>query len=204
MAPHSTITAIYHTDVPLSEFIIAPGFPSSYPPASTLLNYFATSILSVSHYGGKLSTDGSNTSQLIEPDINEEEEFLQQVSTLVLPASCNRPIFRVDLIHRRKSGRGLEATYLVNSDEGRIDYVPERRNGADEEDVSEDAEEVLKGLTTFNLTTTSKQREARDKVELPFLQAQEVGQGGARGGAIIYEFEKEDDYDEEDPYEDPF
>ena len=34
------------------------------------------------------------------------------------------------------------------------------------------------------------------------MQAQESL--GSAGGAIVYEFEKDDDYDEEDPYEDPF
>lgn len=173
-----------------------------------MLTYFATSVLTVSHYSGSLSTDGSNITKTLEEN-DEEEAFAQQVSVLALPVNCNRHIFRVDLTHRRKSGRSLEATYLVDSSKSQIDYVPERRKGpgADEDGHAagpEDAEEVLKGLTTFNLGTTSKQREARDKVELPFLQAQEVGQGGALGGAIIYEFEKEDDYDEEDPYEDPF
>ena len=63
-------------------------------------------------------------------------------------------------------------------------------------------ESLLKDLTTFNLTTSSKQKLAREQVELPFMQAQESL--GAAGGAIVYEFEKDDDYDEEDPYEDPF
>lgn len=63
---------------------------------------------------------------------------------------------------------------------------------------------MLEGLTTFNLGMTEKQKMAKASTELPFYQAQEFGDGGARGGAIVYEFEKDDDYDEEDPYEDPF
>ena len=61
---------------------------------------------------------------------------------------------------------------------------------------------MLEGLTNFNLTTTKKQQIAREQVELPYMEAQESL--GASGGAIVYEFEKDDDYDEEDPYEDPF
>lgn len=126
---------------------------------------------------------------------------MRLVNQLVLPAaSCNRAVFQVVLTHRRKSGRAVEATYIVDSDNHEIEYqIPKKP----EEDAAED-EELLKGLTTFNLTTTDKQRAAKDKVDLPYLQAQEVGLGGAKGGAIIYEFEKDDDYDEEDPYEDPF
>jgi elongator complex protein 5 len=63
---------------------------------------------------------------------------------------------------------------------------------------------LLEGLTTFNLGTTERQKLAKDSTELPFYQAQEFGEGAARGGAIVYEFEKDDDFDEEDPFEDPF
>ncbi|GMF02225.1 unnamed protein product [[Candida] boidinii] len=65
-----------------------------------------------------------------------------------------------------------------------------------------DNDSLLKNLTTFNLTTTSRQKLAKDQVELPYLQAQQSM--GSIAGAIVYEFEKDDDYDEEDPYEDPF
>ena len=44
------------------------------------------------------------------------------------------------------------------------------------------------------------QKAARENVALPFLEAQSFN----AGGAIVYEYEKDDDYDEEDPYEDPF
>ncbi|KAF5105173.1 hypothetical protein DV451_000089 [Geotrichum candidum] len=85
-----------------------------------------------------------------------------------------------------------------------IRYVVPKKENEDTGIYGAEDQALLKGLTTFNLTTTDKQKAEREKVDLPFLQAQEVGQGGAQGGAIIYEFEKDDDYDEEDPYEDPF
>ncbi len=63
-----------------------------------------------------------------------------------------------------------------------------------------DSDALLKGLTTFQIGLTDRQKQVRDGVDLPFLEAQEFN----TGGAIVYEFEKDDDYDEEDPYEDPF
>ncbi|GMF06039.1 unnamed protein product [[Candida] boidinii] len=80
-------------------------------------------------------------------------------------------------------------------------------NNNDENDIygdggDNDNDSLLKNLTTFNLTTTSRQKLAKDQLELPYLQAQKSM--GSIAGAIVYEFEKDDDYDEEDPYEDPF
>ncbi|KAK7680922.1 hypothetical protein QCA50_015972 [Cerrena zonata] len=97
---------------------------------------------------------------------------------------------------RRKSGRSLTYQFIINTENHT--YEPFKENT---EEVEED-ESLLKDLTTFNLTTNSKQKLAREQVELPFMQAQEAL--GSAGGAIVYEFEKDDDYDEEDPYEDPF
>lgn len=183
LGPHCSVVAVHHTDIPSS----APKKGSFYPSALTLLSYFATAILSIS--------------PIPKDDVNDEEERNKLVEQLVLPAfSCNQPVFQILLTHRRKSGRAVEATYLIDSQAHNIEYQIPKTN---DEPAPED-EEMLKGLTTFNLTTSEKQRAAKDKVDLPYLQAQEVGQGGAKGGAIIYEFEKDDDYDEEDPYEDPF
>lgn len=204
MAPGTVLVATMHADVPHSHFSGSLQTPY-YPSPETLLSYFATSILSV----GPMPSG----------DINKDEDLARNVSDLVFPVdSSNCTRFSVVLTHRRRSGRSLDAEYIVDYNTHAIDYVAQplsRRNtldgfdGMDAESGSamgskNAEEELLRGLTTFNLTTTNKQKEQRDKVELPFLQAQELGEGGARGGAIIYEFEKEDDYDEEDPYEDPF
>lgn len=201
MAPGTVLVATMHADVPHSNFSGSLQTPY-YPSSETLLSYFATSILAV----GPVPSG----------DINVDEDLARNVSDLIFPVdSSNCARFSVVLTHRRRSGRSLDAEYIVDYNTHSIDYVAQplsRRNTLDGVDSetggvlgSKSAEEdLLKGLTTFNLTTTDKQKEKRNKVDLPFLQAQELGEGGARGGAIIYEFEKEDDYDEEDPYEDPF
>lgn len=194
MSPNTVLVATMHADVPHS---YCSGYVQSpyYPSPETLLSYFATSILAVS----PVSSD----------DINAEEEVAREASELVFPAVCNSTRFSVVLTHRRRSGRSLDAEYIVDYQTHAIDYIAQSATKG-EQSTDNDAEgkaaeeELLRGLTTFNLTTTEKQRQKRSQVELPFLQAQEVGEGGVRGGAIIYEFEKEDDYDEEDPYEDPF
>ncbi|ANB13345.1 Elongator subunit IKI1 [Sugiyamaella lignohabitans] len=155
------------------------------------MSYFATSTIDV--------TPVAAASQ----DYHAQQYLRKSLSNLLVPNNiCNKTVYRVDLVHRRRSGRGISASYSLSATDHSIQYIAPKKAG-DEGDAEEDTK-LLQGLTTFNLTTSDRQKEARDKVELPFLQAQEVGEGGARGGAVIYEFEKDDDYDEEDPYEDPF
>ena len=187
LGPQSSLVATFHTDIPSAK---SANPNSCYPSALTLLSYFATAVV--------------NVWPLPKDDVNDEQDRLRLVERFILPAlSCNQPVFQAVLTHRRKSGRAIEATYVINSKTHEINYIIPKKPEEEASAAAED-EQLLKGLTTFNLTTTDKQRAAKDKVDLPYLQAQEVGQGGAKGGAIIYEFEKDDDYDEEDPYEDPF
>lgn len=115
---------------------------------------------------------------------------------LRLPARMNEPQIELTLRSRRKSGRSLTYRFVVNTATHDIEERTLAKDAPDEE-------ALLKDLTTFNLTTNVKQRLARQQVDLPFMQAQEQ-LGLLAGGAIVYEFEKDDDYDEEDPYEDPF
>lgn len=166
------LVGVYHEPVhtlPISTY---------YPSPLTLLSYFATSVLTIS------------------PNKSIDESEIRMLEyTFVLPLGVNDEVFKVHLVHRRRSGRAIHAWYTVNSKTHEIIYNPTAGPESEQED-----EAMLKGLTTFNLSKTEKQKQDKEKVELPYLQAQELGSGGA----IIYEFEKDDDYDEEDPYEDPF
>ena len=100
------------------------------------------------------------------------------------------------MTNRRKSGKALVYQYIVDTNTHEYTVF----KPLTEETVEDEL--LLKDLTTFNLTTSTKQKLAREQVELPFMEAQT--ELGKYGGAIVYEFEKDDDYDEEDPYEDPF
>lgn len=155
-----------------------------YPSQLMLLSYLATTTLTV---------------QPIEPLDEEENNALE--STLYVPLGCNREKFIIDLVHSRKSGRAIEASYVVDVNKSEIEYVVKSASYQQQE---EDNEKLLAGLTSFNLSMTEKQKQDKENVELPYFQAQQMDQGGTQGGAIIYHFEKDDDYDEEDPYEDPF
>ncbi|CAN6628321.1 elongator complex protein 5 [Trichomonascus vanleenenianus] len=175
-----TLVATMHTSLPS-----AIRSRNSRPAPVTLASYLATTCITV---------------RPIKGDIHEEEKREYKLDRLELPVgSCNQRLYECELVHRRRSGRSMVAVYTVNSVTHEITYVAKEQ----QEDVEEDPS-LLQGLATFNLTTTDKQKQARENVDLPFLSAQEFGDGGAQGGAIVYQFEKDDDYDEEDPYEDPF
>lgn len=173
--PLTTVVGCYHTNVPQ---IPVTGYPS----AQSLLTYIAQAIFEVDPV-----------------KINDEEYVDTELARFHFPTSekLNLPVFRLALVNRRKSGKSLTYNYIVDTTRHEYEvYKPQ------EDSVSEEDEAMLKNLTTFNLTTSSKQKLAREQVELPFMEAQT--EMGKMGGAIVYEFEKDDDYDEEDPYEDPF
>ncbi|KAK9450500.1 Elongator complex protein 5 [Limtongia smithiae] len=175
--PFSTLVAIHNLGNPYSA-LQAPEAPYCPSPKTQLL-YLATTIITV---------------QPLRHDDDEADGLS------VLPMTSHSPQCRLELVHRRKSGRAVQNSYDFDYTAHTVTYVPPPALGTASASVAED-EAMLKGLTTFNLGTTEKQKQARNAVELPYLKAQE---GGEVVGAVVYEFEKEDDYDEEDPYEDPF
>ncbi|ODV80631.1 uncharacterized protein CANTADRAFT_25090 [Suhomyces tanzawaensis NRRL Y-17324] len=177
--PSLTVVASYHTNSPQLASTIA-----NYPGPVSLLTYIASSIFEVEPLTHQRIDD-----ELLEAKI-ERLEF-------PIRAGLNDTRSKVTLTNRRKSGRSL--IYTFTFDASKHEFEPFK---VTEDTIGPEDESLLKDLTTFNLTTNSKQRLAREQVELPFMEAQEAL--GSAGGAIVYEFEKDDDYDEEDPYEDPF
>lgn len=180
ISPFVTIFATYHNNIPQR----TPSKLPNYPHSLQLLEFIASSIFEIYPI---LSRD------------YDEETLENSVLKLNLPVGqCNNKIFKVTLNNRRKSGRALVYNLKINTLQHT--YEPYKDSTSNEEAPITTEEELLKNLTTFNLTTSSKQKLAREQVELPFLEAQSFGSGGA----IVYEYEKDDDYDEDDPYEDPF
>lgn len=151
----------------------------NYPPGLTLLNYMA---LSVFH---------------IEPHkVPDEEELETSLARLIIPPKpySNSSLFKLNFTNKRKSGKSLLHAFSVNLELHEYELITEAS--------STEISELFDDLTTFNLNTSNKQKIAKELVELPFMEAQ--AELGKMGGAIVYQFEKDDDYDEEDPYEDPF
>lgn len=175
--PSTIVLGVYHNDFEI-KLTMYPNFPSHL----TLLSYIASSIFEVEPYH--------------KSDIDEEEidDNLMKLKIPIVRA-FNNPTYKLVVTNRRKSGRALTYKFIIKPDHEYEVYK-------ESEDKPIEDESLLKDLTTFNLTTNTKQRLAKEQVELPYMQAQE--ELGSYSGAIVYEFEKDDDYDEEDPYEDPF
>ncbi|CUM62822.1 uncharacterized protein PRCAT00000380001 [Priceomyces carsonii] len=175
--PNITLLGVFHTNCPQARDPL-----TNYPLAINLLLYFATAYFEMEPIlGGKI-----------------EEETVENIGTkLQFPATSllNQNSFKLSLTKKRKSGRSSTYNYILNTATHTHEIYKETQD-----DVEDEA--LFKGLTTFNLNTNNKQKLAKEQIELPFMQAQE--ELGSYGGAIVYQYEKDDDYDEEDPYEDPF
>jgi len=171
--PGIPVVGIVHTD---REFDAS--MPHTYAPHGLpLLEYMATSIIR------------------IHPHKEAQQRLADDPVTGIFDFSdnlYNLPQFRVDIEHRRKTGRSLVGTFEIDAEAHKSQFVSPQTI---EEEV------IPENLTTFNLSLNEKQKQDRENLQLPFMEAQ---QGPEGGGAIVYQFEKDDDYDEEDPYEDPF
>lgn len=178
-SPHATILGVYHNDV-------RNNFPRNteyYPDALSLLKFVATKTVTVTPYYYRNET--------------HNEELDNAMSTFAIPKRLNDSVYEITLQIHRRSGRPIEHRYLIDSKLHDYNSVSKEEST---EPSTDDNPDMLQGLTTFNLATTSKQKESKNNVNLPFLEAQSFN----TGGAIVYQYEKDDDYDEEDPYEDPF
>lgn len=184
-SPHCTMVATYHKDIKDENRTVIPDRNNNYPDKLTLLQFMATTILDI---------DVVLTGTL---DTEEVSELLNEFR---IPRGLNNDIFQLRLVNKRKSGRSLEYDFIVNSNTHEYELLSTTKQEEESSSNGLETPEMLQGLTTFNLGTSNKQKLAKDQVALPFLEAQSFGQGGA----IVYEYEKDDDYDEEDPYEDPF
>lgn len=184
-SPHCTMVATYHKDIKDENRTVIPDWNNNYPDKLTLLQFMATTILDI---------DVVLTGTL---DTEEVSELLNEFR---IPRGLNNDIFQLRLVNKRKSGRSLEYDFIVNSNTHEYELLLNTKQEEESSSNGLETPEMLQGLTTFNLGTSNKQKLAKDQVALPFLEAQSFGQGGA----IVYEYEKDDDYDEEDPYEDPF
>lgn len=186
-----TLLAVYHKDnVDFEKFQVTQNpaiWASLYPTTMQLLISSANIILDIN----PVITENKY--------VEDEEEVDVNLSKFHIPRGFNNTSnYQLEIAHKRKSGRVTSFKFIMDSE--KHEYIDNTKvvkveNPFGNNDISE-----FDGMTTFNLKSTDKQKKAKENVELPFMEAQNF----SSGGAIVYEFEKDDDYDEEDPYEDPF
>lgn len=189
---------------------------SAYAPSPlTLLQYLATTILNMHSFPQTLARKRAADKSLAEPVFGIAEE---REGVLVGMGANDPEALVVEMEHRRKSGRGVKEWFFVPlRDEVTTptpSSSPSARNQPSGWQVpkiilledhplwhpharTETAEPAVDdGGSTFELGLTAKQRLDRERVVLPYFDAQKAE--GGEGGRILYEMGVEDDFDEEE------
>ena len=202
LPPQLSLVAVYHIDVPVQ------ASSSHYSPSPlSMLSYLATTIMTMHSLSQVLTEQVARERSLPVPafGLDEEIEGIVIASRLQSqPLKHNERGIVIELEHRRKSGRGVVEWYFLPTPKAQssaaqafketitlLDDHPSFKEMQDEPATSEE----LEGLT-FELGLTEKQRQDRDGVVLPYLDAQKIGGGG--GGRILYDMGVEDDFDDEE------
>lgn len=194
--------AVYHKDIPLR---ITPETAHN-PPPLALLKYMSTAIITTHSLHHILLQKSARDRSLAEPLFGLEEG----VEGMLRGLGSNDPRGIVlEMEYRRKSGRGVREWFFIPSPKR---ASPETAGGKAKEIVilledhplyrrvpenETDAGNADEGIdSTFNLSLTERQRQDRERVVLPYFDAQK-GEGG-EGGRILYDMGEEDDFDEEE------
>lgn len=107
---------------------------------------------------------------------------------------------------RTKSGKVLQDEHTFSIKEDLTVMLHKSLNTAPQQIVAEEHEMDPTANLTFNLRLTDKEREAKEKLSLPFMFSKEkkkaILHSGANLGRILYEPDANDDFDQEDPDDD--
>lgn len=206
-----SVCAIYHEDIPLL------SYPSHLPTPEILLQYLATTIISVKSLPHVLlSRDAQRKSKTSKIDLDLEGRDIFAV------LGSNDPMLFLELEHRRKSGRGVKESVVFSAASGTIQAASEVPGLNDDDDKTKQHGEthVDEDELGFKISLSDRQKAVRDGVVLPHFSAQieidgadaqefQTGStkpqstgGGGGGGNIYYEPDSGDDFDVEDPDDD--
>lgn len=206
-----SLVAVYHSDVPLAPSRAA---ISDYTPSAlTLLNYLATTIMTLHSFTQFLARRAAADRSVEAPPFGLEEGKegvligLQGLSTWPSVSNSANDIRHsviIEMEYRRKSGRSVGEWFSItgitskNPQTGKENFMllddhPLLKNNDIDRDPASDAGPQ----STFSLSLTERQRREREGVVLPYFDAQNADEEG-EGGRIIYDMGVEDDFDEEE------
>ena len=196
--PNSSLVIVYHEGLPRDghQMTRVPYSPSSL----TLLTYLATTVVHVQSFAQAKGKHEASVMSRAEPAFGLEEE---KHGILVGRGANEGGSILIEMEHRRKSGRAVGLSFVLSS----VTFGTGTKTGEAQVTLREehpafraivdtstsDGPDFSTG--TFNLELTEKQRQAREGVVLPYFDAQT---GGGQGGRILYEMDREDDFDEEE------
>jgi elongator complex protein 5 len=200
-ASQISLVTVYHTDVPVSTSA------SPYTPTPlSLLSYLATTIVTVHSLSILLEEKAAQDRSLPGPLFGISQE-IEGIVIGLKPTGKTKPSERgivLEMEHRRKSGRGVLEWYFLPSSPTRaiqtfretvilLDDHPLFRQ---ETELPQTTDADLAGMT-FSLGLTERQRQEREGVVLPYMDAQKSGAPN-EGGRILYDMGVEDDFDDEE------
>ncbi|KAA8911330.1 Elongator complex protein 5 [Sphaerosporella brunnea] len=204
LSPTTSLLGVFHTDVPAAAAASEKAYPDTAPAPLTLLNYFATTVITLHSFAHVLQEKEARDRSAAPPAFGLDEG----VDGVLVGLGANSPGGLVlELEYRRKSGRGVREWYflgeavmskLPGGAEEKMVLLEEHPAWRVEEKVVDGAEEEKGPESTFELGLTERQKRAREEVVLPYFDAQrESGIGG--GGMILFTPDREiDDFDDEE------
>ncbi|KAK5808666.1 Elongator complex protein 5 [Linnemannia elongata] len=187
----SRIIAIHHEDIPDADSYLPNS--SSKPQASNSLAHIATTLITL------------KSSEALRQD---QEDFRK--GTVTAKEFCYLTVFGnawdsavCEVEHKRKSGKVAKETnaYHQGTPTGNLtvvnvwDVVGDMPD-IDKMDLEESQTSDPAANLSFNLNLTEEQRKAKNDTVLPYLKTQEST------GAIYYEPDAADDFDDDDPDDD--
>ncbi|KAF9326355.1 hypothetical protein BG006_010200 [Podila minutissima] len=190
LSDSSRIIAVHHEDVPDADAFHP---DPSKPYASNSLAHIATTLITIKS-SKAIKQDQEDLRKGIVS--NKEFAYLTVHGNVWDSAVC-------DVEHKRKSGKVARETnaYHLGSSTGDVIFVNVWDVVGDMPDIDRlDLEESQTAdpaaNLSFNLNLTQEQRQAKNDTVLPYLKTQEST------GAIYYEPDAADDFDDDDPDED--
>lgn len=209
--PRTSLLGTFHTDIP--PLLTTNPLLSCYtPPALTILKYLSTTVLTTHCLSHVMAQKRARDRSLVEPTFG----LAVNIEGVVISLGANeRRGLVVEMEYRRKSGRGVTEWFvmptrrMLSKASGGLDqkeqkgiilleeYPPYR--SVNQVNTAKEREQVTVQMeSTFNLELNEKQRFDRERVILPYLDAQKAEGGAAEGGRILYEMGVEDDFDDEE------
>ncbi|KAF9127348.1 Elongator complex protein [Mortierella sp. 14UC] len=187
----SRIIAIHHEDVPDADSFLSDS--SSKPQASNSLAHIATTLITLK---------SSEALRQDQEDFRRGTVTAREFSYLTVHGNAwDSAVCEIE--HKRKSGKVAKETnaYHQGSPTGSLtvvnvwDVVGDLPD-IDKMDLEESQTSDPAANLSFNLNLTEEQRRAKNDTVLPYLKTQEST------GAIYYEPDAADDFDDDDPDDD--
>lgn len=166
------------------------------PKPIQILEYMATTVMRVFPLSQVLARKIANNHSKAEPSFGIDAN----VEGIVVGTGANSKKGLVaEIEYRRMSGRAVRLAFILNpsSDLSKPSDLILSQEHPDLVTISDDLTIDNGGHheSTFELGLTQEQRSARDSVILPYFDAQT---GSGDGGKILYDMDREDDFDEEE------